>query len=101
MQIGAGRCKSVEKLHINIFHIFRSRQEQFLQWIRNEEARKVAVEAALNEFMARDTQYRKDLKAHIESRLYNADKKRRIIRQQTIEVIFTAVHTYSRTFNDT
>ena len=45
----------------------------------NEDARRVAVEAALAELLARDTQYRKELKAHLETRLQNAEARRTML----------------------
>ena len=46
---------------------------------------------------ARDFQYRKELKSHIENRLQNAEKRRRSIRQRSIEV--KPSDTYSKVSN--
>ena len=64
----------------------KRRQKKFSKWKSFEEARRFAVEAALNELLARDTQYRKELRAHIESKIHNAERRRRIFRERSIEV---------------
>ena len=68
------------------FNHSRRRTEQFLQWRKHEEARRFAVDSAIKELFARDFQYRKELKSHIENRLQNAEKRRRSLRQRSIEV---------------
>ena len=57
----------------------------------NEDARRVAVEAALAELLARDTQYRKELKAHLETRLQNAEARRTML----IGIIRKVCHHYT------
>ena len=68
------------------FNYSRRRTEQFVQWRKHEEARRFAVDSAIKELFARDFQYRKELKSHIENRLQNAEKRRRSLRQRSIEV---------------
>ena len=78
-----------DQLQLIINHYFnysRRRTEQFLQWRKHEEARRFAVDSAIKELFARDFQYRKELKSHIENRLQNAEKRRRSLRQRSIEV---------------
>ncbi len=63
------------------------RAEKNLEWRFREDTRRLAVESALNELLARDTQYRKELKAHIENRLQLAQKRKMILRQRSLEVL--------------
>ena len=58
---------------------FRMKNQHFQVFKDNEEARRIAVEAALSELLARDTQYRKELKAHLETRLENAEARRNML----------------------
>ena len=53
--------------------------QSFQMFRENEDARRVAVEGALAELLARDTQYRKELKAHLETRLQNAEARRTML----------------------
>lgn len=55
------------------------KNQHFQVFKDNEEARRIAVEAALSELLARDTQYRKELKAHLETRLENAEARRNML----------------------
>ena len=51
-----------------------------------EEARRQAVEEALEQLLARDTQYRKELRSHLDTRMEIAKKRRSFHRQQYKEV---------------
>jgi hypothetical protein len=42
-----------------------------------EDVRRIAVEDALDELLARDTQYRKELNAHLGKRMATAEERRR------------------------
>ena len=55
------------------------KNQHFQVFKENEDARRIAVEAALSELLARDTQYRKELKAHLETRLQNAEARRTML----------------------
>jgi len=52
-----------------------------------EEARRQAVEEALEQLLARDTQYRKELRSHLDTRMEIAKKRRSFHRQQYKEYI--------------
>ena len=58
-----------------------------------EEARRQAVEEALEQLLARDTQYRKELRSHLDTRMEIAKKRRSFHRQQYKEVCTTSVST--------
>jgi len=77
--------KKQEKADEMVAKAQKRRTEQFLQWRKHEEARRFAVDSAIKELFARDFQYRKELKSHIENRLQNAEKRRRSLRQRSIE----------------
>ena len=56
------------------------------RWKFGEEARRSVVEEALEQLLARDAQYRKELKSHIQTRLEAAKERKRYHRQQYIQV---------------
>ena len=58
----------------------------FASWKIAEDARRGAVEDALEQLLARDTQYRKELKGHIENRVEAAKERRAFHRKQYIQV---------------
>ena len=58
----------------------------FASWKVTEESRRGAVEEALEQLLARDTQYRKELKGHIENRVEAAKERRAYHRKQYIQV---------------
>ena len=58
-----------------------------------EEARRQAVEEALEQLLARDTQYRKELRSHLDTRMEIAKKRRSFHRQQYKEVCTTSLST--------
>ena len=60
-------------------------------WRHAEEAKRIAVEEALQQLLARDTQYRKELKGHIECRLETAKERRKYHREQYRQVNFIIV----------
>ena len=74
-----------EKLHQNakIQKAFN-----FASWKVTEEDKRSAVEEALEQLLARDTQYRKELKGHVESRVETAKQRRTYHRQQYIQVFY-------------
>ena len=61
-------------------------EQQCLEWRAAEEARRTAVEEALEQLLARDTQYRKELSCHLEHRIELAKRRRSFHRQQYREV---------------
>ena len=65
--------------------------QSFQIFRENEDARRVAVEGALAELLARDTQYRKELKAHLETRLQNAEARRTML-ISVIRKVFSNSH---------
>jgi hypothetical protein len=65
---------------------YRLKNERSLEWRSHEEARRVAVETTLAELLARDTQYRKELKTHVEGRLQEAELKKLLFREKSREV---------------
>ena len=70
----------------------RLKLEQIIEWRKQEDSKRLTVESALNELLARDTQYRKELKAHIENRLQQAEKRRQRILAASVEKL-NALHT--------
>ena len=70
----------------------RLKLEQIIEWRKQEDSKRLTVESALNELLARDTQYRKELKAHIENRLQQAEKRRQKILAASVEKL-NALHT--------
>ena len=72
-----------DKLHQNAQ---LQRNFNFVTWKLGEEARRGAVEEALDQLLARDTQYRKELKGHVENRVDAAKERRAFHRQQYIQV---------------
>ena len=58
----------------------------FASWKIAEDARRGAVEDALEQLLARDTQYRKELKGHIENRVEAAKERRAYHRKQYVQV---------------
>ena len=70
----------------------RLKLEQIIEWRKQEDSKRLTVETALNELLARDTQYRKELKAHIENRLQQAEKRRQRILAASVEKL-NALHT--------
>ena len=68
--------------------IFRSRSLfANTAWRASEEARRIAVEEALEDLLARDTQYRKELSLHLESKMETAERRRKSRKDQEIKVI--------------
>ena len=63
----------------------------FASWKISEDARRGAVEDALEQLLARDTQYRKELKGHIENRVEAAKERRAFHRKQYIQVNIVAI----------
>ena len=59
----------------------------FASWKISEDARRGAVEEAFQQLLARDTQYRKELKGHIENRVEAAKERRAYHRNQYIQVL--------------
>merc|ERR1712029_593812 len=56
------------------------------EWMTGEEARRNAVEEVLEQLLARDTQYRKELSCHLDNRMEIAKRRRSFHRQQYREV---------------
>ena len=65
---------------------FRRKDASFSKWRSAEESRRMAVEEALDELLARDTQYRKELNAHLEKRMAVAEWKRKSREEEFKEV---------------
>merc|ERR1712029_450252 len=57
------------------------------EWMTGEEARRNAVEEVLEQLLARDTQYRKELSCHLDNRMEIAKRRRSFHRQQYREYI--------------
>ena len=78
--------------------------DQIIEWRKQEDSKRLTVESALNELLARDTQYRKELKAHIENRLQQAERRRKRILAQSVEKINAVnteqVHSHKRRISD-
>ena len=72
-----------EKLHENAKV---QKAFNFASWKLAEDARRGAVEEALEQLLARDTQYRKELKGHIENKVEAAKERRSYHRKQYIQV---------------
>ena len=70
-----------------VLFLFRRRDLSLCRFRSAEEARRIAVEDALDELLARDTQYRKELNSHLEKRLSIAEERRRSRVEQFKEVI--------------
>ena len=66
----------------------RMKYQSFQEFRENEDGRRVAVEGALAELLARDTQYRKELKAHLETRLQTAEARRTMLISVIRKVLF-------------
>ena len=66
----------------------------FASWKVTEESRRGAVEEALEQLLARDTQYRKELKGHIENRVEAAKERRAYNRHQYIQVGYRDLRFY-------
>ena len=62
------------------------------EWRRGEESRRQAVEEVLEQLLARDCQYRKELHCHMENRQEMAKKRRSHHRQQYREVRICSGH---------
>ena len=60
----------------------------FASWKITEDARRRAVEEALRQLLARDAQYRKELKGHVENRVEAAKERRSYHRKKYIQVIY-------------
>ena len=60
----------------------------FASWKITEDARRRAVEEALRQLLARDAQYRKELKGHVENRVEAAKERRKYHRKQYIQVMY-------------
>ena len=66
--------------------VFRQRDRSQSERRAAEEERRVAVEEALDELLASDTHYRKELNAQIATRIAAAEGKRRARTQELKEV---------------
>ena len=62
---------------IAFFHVFRQKDRSLSQRRAAEEERRMAVEEALDELLASDTHYRRELDVQIASRIAVAEGKRR------------------------
>ena len=71
---------------IAFFHVFRQRDRSVSQRRAAEEDRRMAVEEALDELMASDTHYRRELNVQISSRIAVAEGKRRARTEELKEV---------------
>ena len=70
----------------SLLRVFRQRDRSQSQRRAAEEERRVAVEEALDELLASDTHYRKELNSQIATRIATAEGKRRARTQELKEV---------------